>query len=52
MALSIIDTNLGSLIKHSYHLENNLITVVEELQDQQRYVGFELKEGVLRKQSW
>lgn len=49
MALSVIDTNLESLIKHSYHLDNNLISVVEELQDQQRYAGFELKEGFLRK---
>ena len=31
MALSIIDTNLESLIKYSYHLDKNLISIVEEL---------------------
>ena len=49
MAISVIDTNLESLIKTSYHLDNNVITDIEELQDQQRYAGFELKKGLLRK---
>ena len=49
MAISIIGTNLESLIQHSYHLDNNLITVIKELQEQQKYVGFELKKGLLRK---
>lgn len=33
MSISIIDTNLIYLIKKSYHLDNNLINIVEELQD-------------------
>ena len=49
VAISVIDTHLESLIMTNYHLDNNLITVIEELQDQQRYAGFELKNGVLRK---
>ena len=33
MAISLVDTNLETLIKQSNHLDNNLITIVEELQD-------------------
>lgn len=49
MAISIVDSNMVSLIKKSYHLDNNLISIVEELQDLTQFDGFELKNGLLRK---
>ena len=33
MTISIIDTDLIFLIKKSYHLDNNLINIVEKLHD-------------------
>ena len=49
MAISLVDTNLETLIKQSYHLDDNLITIVEELQDKLEFAGFSLRAGLLRK---
>ena len=43
MAISVIDTNLVSMIKNSYVLDNNLIAIVEELQDLLQFAGYELR---------
>ena len=49
MAISLVDTNLEALIKQSYHLDSNLINIMEELQDKFEFDGFSLKDGLLRK---
>ena len=49
LAISVIDSNLAAQIKTSYHLDNNLISIIEELQDLHTYEGYTIKEGLLRK---
>ena len=49
LAVSIIDSDLLGQIKNSYHLDTNLISIIEELQDQQTFASYTLQGGILRK---
>ena len=49
MNISMVDANITPLIKNTYHMDNNLITIGEELQDLTKFQGFTLKDRLLRK---
>ena len=49
MAISVISGDLSSKIKQSYHLDFNLVDIIEELQDSETYGNYKLVSGLLRK---
>lgn len=49
LAISIVATDMADQIKSSYHLDYNLVEIVEELQDTPVFIGYSLKDGLLRK---
>ena len=49
MAISVISGDLSSKIKQSYHLDFNLVDIIEELLDSDTYGNYKLVSGLLRK---
>lgn len=49
MALSVVDSNLSTMILASYQLDDNLKSVIQSLIEGQLVEGFHLQNGLLRK---
>ncbi|XP_056696470.1 transposon Tf2-1 polyprotein isoform X1 [Spinacia oleracea] len=49
MAMSVVDSNLATLITASYQLDATLKAIVDSLEQQQLVVGYQLQHGILRK---
>lgn len=51
MAMSVVDSNLATLIIASYQFDAALKAIVESLEQQQLVTGYQLQHGILRKKN-